>query len=88
MSVLGTITHFLCIYHLAIKLYCIVLYCIVLYCIVLYCIQEPAVATGKPREGFWEKDEGGWTGKVEISQEEILGSGCSKQGYILTYFRL
>ena len=30
MSVLGTITHSMCIYHLAKKLYCIVLYCIVL----------------------------------------------------------
>ena len=33
MSVLGTMSHSLCIRHLAIKLYCIVLYCIVCICV-------------------------------------------------------
>ena len=35
-----------------------------------------------------EKNAGEWTGRVEISKEEILGSRCSMYGYILTYFRL
>ena len=34
------------------------------------------------------KNEGKWTGRVEISKEEIPGSKCSMYGYILTYHRL
>ena len=43
--------------------------------------------TGKNRERFW-KNAGEWTGRVEISREEILGSKRSMYGYILTYSRL
>ena len=43
--------------------------------------------TGKIRKGFGTNaDE--WTGRVEISKEEIPGSKHSKYGYILTYSRL
>ena len=35
-----------------------------------------------------EKNAGEWTGRVEISEEEIPGSKRSMYGYILTYFRL
>ena len=35
-----------------------------------------------------EKKAGDWTGKVEISKEEIPGSKRSMYGYILTYLRL
>ena len=52
--------------------------------------QEPVIAaanTGKTRERFW-KNAGEWTGKVEISKEEIPGSERSMYGYILTYSRL
>ena len=31
---------------------------------------------------------GEWTGRVEISKEELPGSKCSMYGYILTYPRL
>ena len=34
------------------------------------------------------KDAGEWTGRVEISKEEIPGSKRSMYGYILTYSRL
>ena len=34
------------------------------------------------------KNAGEWTGRVEISKEEILGSKRSIYGYILTYSRL
>ena len=44
--------------------------------------------TGKNRERFWEKNAGEWTGRVEISKEEIPGSKRSMYGYILTYSRL
>ena len=37
--------------------------------------------------GF-EKNAGEWTGRVEISKEEIPGSKRSMYGYILTYSRL
>ena len=37
--------------------------------------------------GF-EKNAGEWTGRVEISKEEIPGSKRSKYGYMLTYSRL
>ena len=35
-----------------------------------------------------EKNAGEWTGRVEISKEEIPGSKRSMYGYILTYSRL
>ena len=35
-----------------------------------------------------EKNEGEWTGRLEISKEEIPGSKHSMHGYILTYSRL
>ena len=44
-------------------------------------------STGKTQERFW-KNAGEWTGRVEISKEEILGSKRSMYGYILTYSRL
>ena len=34
-----------------------------------------------------EKNAGEWTGRVEISKEEIPGSKRSMYGYILTYSR-
>ena len=34
------------------------------------------------------KNAGEWTGRVEISKEEMLGSKRSMYGYILTYSRL
>ena len=43
--------------------------------------------TGKIRRGF-AKNAGEWTGKAEISKEEIPGSTCSMYSYILTYSRL
>ena len=35
-----------------------------------------------------EKNAGEWTGRVEISKEELPGSKGSVFGYILTYSRL
>ena len=43
--------------------------------------------TGKIRRGSG-KNAGEWTGRVEISKEEIPGSKRSMYGYILTYSRL
>ena len=43
--------------------------------------------TGENRGGFG-KNAGEWTGRVEISKEEIPGSKRSMYGYILTYSRL
>ena len=43
--------------------------------------------TGKIRRGFG-KNAGEWTGRVEISKEEMPGIKCSICGYILTYTRL
>ena len=43
---------------------------------------------GKIGRGFGEKKAGKWTGRVEISKEEIPGSKGSMHGYILTYSRL
>ena len=43
--------------------------------------------TGENRRGFG-KNAGEWTGRVEISKEEIPGSKRSMYGYILTYSRL
>ena len=37
---------------------------------------------------FGKKNAGEWTGRVEISKEEIPGSKRSMYGYILTYSRL
>ena len=39
---------------------------------------------GETGRGF-VKNEGEWTGRVEISKEEIPGSKHSMYGYILTY---
>ena len=43
--------------------------------------------TGEIRRSFG-KNAGEWTGRVEISKEEIPGSKRSTYGYILTYSRL
>ena len=43
--------------------------------------------TGKIGRGFG-KNAGEWTGRVEISKEEIPGSKHSMYGYIPTYPRL
>ena len=43
--------------------------------------------TGKIGRGFG-KNAGAWTGRVEISKEEIPGSKRSTYGYILIYSRL
>ena len=42
--------------------------------------------TGEIERGFG-KNAGEWTGRVEISKEEILGSKRSMYGYMLTYSR-
>ena len=42
---------------------------------------------GKIGRGFG-KNAGEWTGRVEISKEELPGSKRSMYGYILTYSRL
>ena len=42
---------------------------------------------GKIGRGFGEKKAGEWTGRVEISKEEIPGSKGSMYGYMLTYSR-
>ena len=59
---------------------------------ILFCgpTQEPVLAaanTGKTQERF-EKNAGEWTGRVEISKEDIPGSKRSMHGNILTYSRL
>ena len=43
--------------------------------------------TGEMGRGFGQ-NAGEWTGRVEISKEEIPGSKRSIYGYILTYSRL
>ena len=43
--------------------------------------------TGEIRRGFG-KNASEWTGRAEISKEEISGSKRSMYGYILTYSRL
>ena len=43
--------------------------------------------TGEIRRGLG-KNAGEWTGRIEISKEEIPGSERSMYGYILTYSRL
>ena len=55
---------------------------------ILFCgpTQEPVLATanaGKTRERFWE-NAGEWTGRIEISKEEIHCSKRSMYGYIVT----
>ena len=55
---------------------------------ILFCgpTQKPCVSRSqhrKNRERFW-KNAGEWTGRVEISEEEIPGSKRSMYGYILT----
>ena len=42
---------------------------------------------GKLGRGFG-KNAGEWTGSVEISKKEVLGSKRGMYGYILTYSRL
>ena len=44
--------------------------------------------TGKIGGGFGPKNAGEWTGRVEISKEEIPGSKRSMYDYRLTYSRL
>ena len=57
------------------------------------CIQQGDLfySAGQNRKkigrGFG-KNAGEWTGRVEISKEEIPGSKRSMYGYILTYSRL
>ena len=57
--------------------------------------QEPVLAAANTRKkkkklerGFGKKNAGEWTGRVEISKEEIRGSKRSIHGNILTYYRL
>ena len=57
---------------------------------ILRAYKEPVLATAntrKNRKRLW-KNAGEWTGRVEISKEEILGSKRSMYGYILSYSRL
>ena len=56
------------------------------------CIQQGDLfySAGQHRKklrGF-ENNAGEWTGRVEISKEELPGSKRSMYGYILTYSRL
>ena len=44
--------------------------------------------TGKLGRGLEKMQVSEWTGRVEISKEEIPGSKRSMYGYILTYSRL
>ena len=46
------------------------------------------VNTGKKLGEVLEKNAGEWTGKVEISKNELPGSKRSMYGYILIYSRL
>ena len=60
--------------------------------------QEPASSrvtyfilqanTGKKLEEVLEKNAGEWTGRVEISKEELPGSKRSMHGHRLTHSRL
>ena len=47
-----------------------------------------ARATQEKSGEVLERNAGDWTGRVEISKEEIPGSKRSTYGYILTYSRL
>ena len=44
--------------------------------------------TGKKIGRGFGKNAGEWTGRVDISKEELPGSKRSMYGYILTYSRL
>ena len=44
--------------------------------------------TGEKKSGEVWKNADEWTGRVEISKEEISGGKRSMYSYILTYFRL
>ena len=44
--------------------------------------------TGKKNRRGFGKNAGEWTGRVQISKEEIPGSKRSMYGYMLTYSRL
>ena len=59
---------------------------------ILFCgpTQEPCVSHSQHRRNreMFCKKAGEWTGRVEISKEEIPGIKCSMYGYILTYSRL
>ena len=61
---------------------------------ILFCgpTQEPVLAaanTGKEKlEEVLKKNAGEWTGRVEISKEEIHGGKRSMHANILTYSRL
>ena len=46
------------------------------------------VYAGKKSGEVWKKNAGEWTGRLEISKEEIPGSKPSSYDYILTYPRL
>ena len=48
---------------------------------------QPQPTQEKIGRGFG-KNAGEWTGRVEMSKEEIPGSKRSKYAYILTYSRL
>ena len=48
---------------------------------------QPQLTQEELGRGFG-KNAGEWTGRVEISKEEIPGSKRSMHGYILTYSRL
>ena len=52
--------------------------------------RNHVLATANTREirGGFGKNAGEWTGRVEISKEQIPGSKRSTYGYILTYSRL
>ena len=57
------------------------------------CIQQGDLfySVGQHRKKFgrgFGKNAGEWTGRVEISKEELPGSKRSMYGYILTYSRL
>ena len=57
---------------------------------ILQAYTETVVSRSQHRkkwERFW-KNAGEWTGRVEISKEEIPGSKRSMYDYILTYSRL
>ena len=59
---------------------------------ILFCgptqeLESATANTGKTRERFL-KNVGEWTGRLEISKEEIHGSKRCMDGYILTYPRL
>ena len=59
---------------------------------ILFCgpTQELVLATANTGEigRSVGKKAGDWTGRVEISEEEIPGGKRSMYGYIMTYFRL